>query len=614
VLPAALKLARRVLPQLQEDADILNAADLSPQSSSSSSTVPSDGAAGSSKPSGQGRSASSAAGAGADTALPLTNYGTSAHRGECLRLLLRFFSIICDSVLPPAVTGTGSSSSDRMAAVMAYFNVDKDGPLAKMVNERWGRGGASSSQSDAAEGNSSSQGEEGSSSEGAAMAQSDTTPQPLAASDSASAVAGSVVPILRVLEAFLRTAAGAPAMPLSWVDDPQDSPASETPLKLLLGFTMVPTADAPSSMRNTEWDYEPAAPALLQVAVSAGPGSAPQHALYSLLFSVVKLSLLQSSKAPGILQDPDRCVLLAVDAATHLLKASAATPADTAGTAAADTAAAASPTAASTSTEGLTASSTSSTCSAELLQNASTAQQQAAGLSPQSSAAVQLLPSIVIFGRLCLLYGQQLPAKIPMMVQMKVLKTDKGLQELTPARHMQLIALYQREAPRNGVVDVLWREAPGGNGLQTKFDLYIKACLDWLSSGDVSEQLAAAGYGSAASTAAQQLQALAAAVKAAKDSETMDASPFVAMIRQLLETGKALSSFAVPLWCNHPVCANISRTLEVSLVSGHSTKCSGCRVARYCCRECQKQHWKQHKPVCQALAAARAGKGAGGAA
>jgi len=389
---------------------------------------------------------------------------------------------------------------------------------------------------------------------------------------------------------------------------------------------MVPTADAPSLIRNTEWDYEPAAPALLQLAVSAGPGSADQHALYSLLFSVVKLSLLQSSKAPGILQDPDRCVLLAVDAATHLLKATAATASDTAGTAAsedlspagtasADTAAA-SPTTAPTSTEGLTVGS-SSTQSAESSQNAATAQQAPGirdGQSSASGSAVQLLPSIVIFGRLCLLYGQQLPAKIPMMVQMKILKTEQGLRELTPARHMQLITLYQREAPRNGVIDVLWREAPGGVGLQTKFDIYLKACLDWLSSGTVSEQLAAAGYGSGTSTAVQQLQALAAAVKVAKKSEKMDPGPFAALARQLLETGKALSSFAVPLCCNHPVCANISRTLEVSLVSGHSTKCSGCRVARYCCRECQKQHWKQHKPVCQALAAARGGKGAGGAA
>jgi hypothetical protein len=48
----------------------------------------------------------------------------------------------------------------------------------------------------------------------------------------------------------------------------------------------------------------------------------------------------------------------------------------------------------------------------------------AAAGSPGSSAqAVQLLPSLVIFGRLCLLYGQQLPAKVPLMVRMRELKT-----------------------------------------------------------------------------------------------------------------------------------------------------------------------------------------------
>jgi len=99
------------------------------------------------------------------------------------------------------------------------------------------------------------------------------------------------------------------------------------------------------------------------------------------------------------------------------------------------------------------------------------------------------------------------------------------------------------------------------------------------------------------------LQALAAALKAVREGDTADAAPFEALAKPLQETGKLLSSLAVPLCCNNPVCTNISRTLEVSLVSGHSTKCSGCRVARYCDRRCQTSHWKQHKPMCQALQA-----------
>lgn len=31
--------------------------------------------------------------------------------------------------------------------------------------------------------------------------------------------------------------------------------------------------------------------------------------------------------------------------------------------------------------------------------------------------------------------------------------------------------------------------------------------------------------------------------------------------------------------------------------------CGGCKVAHYCSKTCQTQHWKQHKPMCAALAA-----------
>ena len=39
--------------------------------------------------------------------------------------------------------------------------------------------------------------------------------------------------------------------------------------------------------------------------------------------------------------------------------------------------------------------------------------------------------------------------------------------------------------------------------------------------------------------------------------------------------------------------------------------CAECRVVHYCSRECQKGHWKPHKPRCARLAAARAARGGG---
>jgi hypothetical protein len=64
---------------------------------------------------------------------------------------------------------------------------------------------------------------------------------------------------------------------------------------------------------------------------------------------------------------------------------------------------------------------------------------------------------------------------------------------------------------------------------------------------------------------------------------------------------------AISRACNNPTCSNISGPSEAGLVKGSSSTCGGCRTARYCCRDCQTQHWKLHKSVCKALAAARAG-------
>jgi hypothetical protein len=71
-------------------------------------------------------------------------------------------------------------------------------------------------------------------------------------------------------------------------------------------------------------------------------------------------------------------------------------------------------------------------------------------------------------------------------------------------------------------------------------------------------------------------------------------------------TGLAFLSLATPYACNSPACSNVSGPSELLLVNGRSCVCGGCRVAHYCSRDRQRQHWKQHKPVCQALAAAAA--------
>lgn len=50
------------------------------------------------------------------------------------------------------------------------------------------------------------------------------------------------------------------------------------------------------------------------------------------------------------------------------------------------------------------------------------------------------------------------------------------------------------------------------------------------------------------------------------------------------------------LCCNNPSCSTVSSVSELSCVGRR--KCSKCQAAGYCSRECQKQHWSQHKKVC----------------
>jgi hypothetical protein len=75
---------------------------------------------------------------------------------------------------------------------------------------------------------------------------------------------------------------------------------------------------------------------------------------------------------------------------------------------------------------------------------------------------------------------------------------------------------------------------------------------------------------------------------------------------QLQAAARVLACFAIPYACNNPVCSNLAGASEANLVGGRSCICAGCRTARYCGRACQRAAWRQHKPVCKALAAAAA--------
>ena len=279
--------------------------------------------------------------------------------------------------------------------------------------------------------------------------------------------------------------------------------------------------------------------------------------------------LQDCGNAPVLLEDSSRCLIAAAEAATHLLKPSIMLEPSNA------VVTGAGPHCSATAVQEPSAATVASNLAGSAV---------AAGSSSSAKpAALQLLPSLVICGRYFLMYGLQLATKFPVMIQVQQMNTQQHEPAGPEGRPFKQL-VYTPEAPRHGVVDVLFREAPGvDDGMESRFELILQTCLDWLTSSSVSAQLAEAGYGSssegAVAVAVRQMRLLVAAHKVVRDSGPVQPAACHALAKQLQAAGKVLSSLAVSGCCNNPACVNISRTLEASLVSGHTTKCSSCRTA-----------------------------------
>lgn len=187
-------------------------------------------------------------------------------------------------------------------------------------------------------------------------------PQP----DAVAVITSNAVHILRVLEGFLRTAAS-PAICASRRPGLLSFESNLVSAFLEVtgaawGLTTMQSSSSTAHAHGVQQSAcKTAVPCLLELACRAGPGSPEHRQLYSLLTTVV---MLQSGpNAPELLQDPGRCLVVAAQAAAHLLKPSMPGRATPAGR---------------------------------------------GGNSGQTPAAVQLLPSLVICGRCFVLYGLQL--------------------------------------------------------------------------------------------------------------------------------------------------------------------------------------------------------------
>jgi hypothetical protein len=141
--------------------------------------------------------------------------------------------------------------------------------------------------------------------------------------------------------------------------------------------------------------------------------------------------------------------------------------------------------------------------------------------------------------------------------------------------------------------------------------------VQWLAAAGTVQHLSALGY--QPQDLQQQLASTAAAISALSNGlQAVDIAggpnAVLAILQaaqeQLQAAGRVLACFAIPHACNNPSCSNVSGPSEAKLVGGRSCICAGCRTARYCGRVCQRAAWRQHKPVCKALAAAATTAGA----
>jgi hypothetical protein len=213
-----------------------------------------------------------------------------------------------------------------------------------------------------------------------------------------------------------------------------------------------------------------------------------------------------------------------------------------------------------------------------------------------SADAAAMLPSVVILGRCCMMWAEHCAAQSQQLQQQQEEEEESCSnqeEQQDPNRYEE-----QQQVPlKNSDDEAMYVELD---------QLSLLSVMQrWLAAGSTCDQLVAAGYDPL--PVQQQLPATVLATETLLGTECEESHAVrLAAAQQVLSTGLALCSFAVPCMCNNPVCTSMAGPSELAAVSGRSCICAGCCVARYCGRACQRAAWKQHKPVCGALSAAAA--------
>jgi hypothetical protein len=145
--------------------------------------------------------------------------------------------------------------------------------------------------------------------------------------------------------------------------------------------------------------------------------------------------------------------------------------------------------------------------------------------------------------------------------------------------------------------------------LQTQQQLLLSSLQDLARDIPALQALEAAaefGLGHTSSSRMRSSRPDAAAVQRHLDSIAV----FAEVPPLLQQFGDAVcSQIPVGLWCCNPACVRLQGFSEQEPVAGKGCVCAKCKTARFCCRACIEQCYKdQHKMVCRRIARHAAAK------
>ncbi|KXZ56216.1 hypothetical protein GPECTOR_1g188 [Gonium pectorale] len=171
-----------------------------------------------------------------------------------------------------------------------------------------------------------------------------------------------------------------------------------------------------------------------------------------------------------------------------------------------------------------------------------------------------------------------------------------------PLRAAAEAAMLERTPPLGGSVLALLGVArsgddDGGDSSDAFRDIAVAIYGALLSGEDMTSRLEAIAVPEALSGSVKRMSA----AEAAEAAEAVAASAVLPAPLPLAAAALATRRLRM---CANPRCANFGCAAEADL---RLKQCAGCRAVRYCGAECQRDHWREHKPACAELQAEAAG-------